>query len=118
MNNKDILQKAIEKAVENGWDNKGMFDHEDFDYEYDDSFGGMVWAWWKGREMGEPADHKIPPETIFFSHDFAKAFWKEPTEVLIEKAAGHEVYGIADWEYHLKQLAVAEDRLAYLEQFI
>ena len=109
MNNKDILQKAIEKAVENGYaptDNGGEV------AELKHTNGGC-W-FFDSNETGSHYDMN----DIIFSHDFAKAFWKEPTEVLIEKAAGHEVYGIADWEYHLQQLALAKDRLEYIGRFI
>ena len=60
LSNEQILKKAIEKAVKNGFDIKSI---------------GF-----------EP---KYVPEALIFNHDFAKAFWDEPKntvkKVLVKK---------------------------------
>lgn len=68
MSNKEILKKAIEKAVKNGW-------------SYKVNFGKLY------EKVGEDLVILTDPltlysisfalNTIIFSHDFAKAFWGE-----------------------------------------
>lgn len=79
-------------------------------------------------------------KNIFFSHDFAKAFWGENRwrheRVTIKKkenittCKSHGVgftrpehtkmqrYRVWGWEHHLQQMVLEEDPIKYLEQFI
>ena len=92
MTNENILKKAIEKIIKNGW--KG---------------------YWEGMpEAGLPCEaHSMESEetcvyTIIFSHDFAKAFW------------GEEVTGYPPqyWEKHLQEMVLEEEPLLYLKKFL
>ena len=88
MNNKEILQKAIEKAVENAYDprwNKEDIKVDDIaSYsEVDVRAGGskdalrLVWFFNDG-ELGR----FLVTEQVIFSHDFAKAFWGEGEDII------------------------------------
>lgn len=117
LTNKQILQKAIEKALINGW-------------EYPEMVNVNVLG--HGEELAEKLIEKDGGYGIIFSHDFAKAFWGE-------RECGcnyiHDELGCCNNEcrnhgpcsqldcdetylYHLQQLAIAEDRLEYIGRFL
>lgn len=48
---------------------------------------------------------------IIFSHDFARAFWKDTPIVL-------DVGFQSGWCYHLQQMVLEEEPLKYLEKFL
>jgi len=101
MTNKQILKKAIDKAVKNGW----VTDVLDINEGYEN--------------------------IVVFSHDFAKAIWgNKPIEfitvhsksgkggiVLTFREPGTIIPNSA-WQFHLQQMVLQEDPLKYLEQFI
>ncbi len=72
MNKVQIIKKVIDKAVENGYKieehNKCFFDeYIDFEYPYLYYHEEYVASW------------VLHINEIIFSHDFAKAFWKQKT---------------------------------------
>ena len=90
MTNEQILRKAIEKAVKNG---------------YKDSLG-LEWEVNK-TDLGE--------ETLIFSHSFAKAFWGEDE---IETTIVFPSIKMKEWELRLQQMVLEEQPLKYIEKFI
>lgn len=96
MKKEQILKKAIEKAVKNGWIGSHI-NYEDFEY----------WV-------------ELFKEAILFDHSFAKAFW--PSEKVLrckcEKGKSINLDGQIHWKYHIQQLALSEDRLKYIERFL
>jgi hypothetical protein len=99
MTEQEILKKAIEKAVENGY-NGWDIDQIITDYR-----------------VGNPLF-----VAVIFSHDFAKAFWGE-SEHKVEtmyffndKPEPTEVIEI--WQFHLQQMVISENPIKYLEQFL
>lgn len=116
MTNPEILKKAIEKAVKGGWDELRDFKlawqnfNKSLDYSAwieEDAAGGIELLW--GDSYGV---YSKTLNDIIFSHSFAKAFWN--------KDINHSYQGgwIKDWQYHLQQYALAEDRLKYIERFL
>lgn len=113
MKKEEILRKVLRKAVKNGMDESLII--------FPDNNG---------------AEH-------IFNHDFAKAFWGEE---LVNKYGKNKdefcsiyqhyrrgerewnklsvnhfniSYNLLErWQYHLQQLAISEDRLAYIERFL
>jgi len=93
--NEEILKKAIEKAVKNG-------------YEFNDT-----WL----NEGSFKITHDLENVVKFilgvkyrcfqtiFSHDFAKAFWGPP-------------FTKGEWGHHLQQMVLQEEPLKYLEKFL
>jgi len=118
MTNKEILQKAIEKAEKNGYQcepkvrwalfqgthfacTKSAFFSRNQNYHVQNT----------DREGSQPGEvrrwHSI--FSIIFSHEFAKAFWGE--EVAIHSST-------SKWEYHLSRIVLEKEPLRYLEKFL
>ena len=95
MTNEEILKKAIEKAVENGW-NTHLAISVVLELAKDDPF--------------------INPYSLIFSHDFAKAFWGE--DDYEEVMSGGSSTEWKAWEYHLREMVLEEKPLQYLKKFL
>jgi len=124
MKNEKILKKAIEKAIKNGWKFGNYFLEELFEedgewelYDLESTlkvgYGQTIW--------------------FIFSHDFAKAFWKNNGNSIISgvdlhtrKRSGEDKYYIEDsngamtisWQYYLQVMVLEEDKIKYLEKFL
>jgi hypothetical protein len=113
MKDKEVLQKAIEIAKNNG-------------YELPSVFG-----------VGEPYDSdRFKVWKLFFSHDFAKAFWgEEPFDgfknyfdngyrftfkPLYEMCENPEEAKKTDaeWKAHLQQMVLFDNPIDYLRKFV
>ena len=88
MTNEQILKKAIEKAVKNG-------------YDVELSGNGNV----KIFSRKDVVKRIMNPLEFIFSHDFAKAFFG------LGRMGGN-------WEVHLQQMVLEKDPIKYLEKFI
>ena len=113
MNNKEILIKAIEKAVNNGWNKKGYdsFKIEEYPIANEGVEGSVIriGGWW-----GDNIDN-IQLEAIIFNKDFAKAFWGEKG---INKDKYADARAIHSWQFHLQQMVLESEPLKYLERFL
>ena len=110
MTNREIITKAIEKAVSNGWSG------DDLLFINDD--GEIDWL-----HSANPSSASM--RLKMYSHDFAKAFWGEYcnfcTEINIKQAPGVIVPDHKHnpgWQYHLQQMVLEEDPINYLSKFI
>ena len=126
MTNEQILKKAIEMAIKNGY-NLG----QDFKKIYIDN-GYLYHKTEHMTEFISEFEDRLyaSGEEIIFSHEFAKAFWGEgPADEqynLIDKywqedddssLSGFYFQGDR-WQYHLQQMVLEEEPIKYLEQFI
>lgn len=125
MRDEIILQKAIEKAEKNGWEESRQL--KNFIDLYDDFFGAALKH--KFIELEDGSNVNI--EAIIFDHDFAKAFWGK--DELCGNCGGFAYinddgwYCGGDceafvrqqaWQYHLQQLVLEEEPLQYLAKFL
>lgn len=119
MSNQEILTKAIERAIGNGWDaHRGRWDRL---YVNDDSWSGLEVGPFELSDWGTvgnnpKACHRNLYEVLFNDHDFAKALWGEeplPGELL---TVGGEAPPA--WKYHLTMLVISEDPIKYLGENI
>jgi hypothetical protein len=100
--NKAILEKAIQKAIDGGWDTthfhttKGSYKHPD-----ESEFHDILGDW-----------HKISPLDIIFNHDFAKALWGE--EVNDKSNGDDHLFYAPWWKYHLSHMVISDDPIKYL----
>jgi len=98
MTNEQILKKAIEKAIKNGWD----ISHGKFWFRQDD--GNIIY------DLLGKADVYL----IIFSHDFAKAFWGEGYYFILECEQKNDV----QWKQHLMNMVLEKDPILYLAKFL
>lgn len=101
MTQKEILQKAIEKAQSNGFSTISF-----------------------GKDISDEYMFFRIYYIIIFNHEFAEAFWQKGwggiKMELWEKEVGEAPYGIGQlrWQYHLQQMVLEEEPITYLEKFI
>ena len=90
MNKEEILVKAMQEAIDNGWDPKVSI---------------------------EKMAYETP--SIIFSHDFAKALWGDG-ELFVDKRftftpGDYETsLSTKSWQYHLQKMVIAEEPIKYL----
>ena len=97
MTDEQIIKKAIEKAVKNGYTaySKNIEQVKD-----------------KERFLETIVKSILKEESVYeiiFSHDFAKAFFGEE----ITKA-----WKLYDWQFHLSSMVLMKNKLKYLEKFL
>ncbi len=92
MTDREIITKAIDKAIDNKFRYYGVFSRE----RYIDRF------------ISEPFRIK----DLIFSHSFAKAFWGE------EMYEDNVKNKIKVWQYHLQQMVLKEEPIKYLEKYL
>lgn len=108
---KEILKKAIEKAVEDGWNASLLLSWDPFSLAKDTE--------WFNR---------LVVSTIF-SHDFAKSFWGEgmtTPDILklacegnnLGKSYKETVLPYMGWKYHIGEMAREEEPLKYIERYL
>ena len=99
MTNKEILEKAIQKAIDGGWDSKTDWDVDNCPY-------GLI-----------------------FNHNFAKALWGDGfvleeywVDRMAEYGRGNVLsswqMGPERWVYNLQRMIIAEDPIKYLGENI
>lgn len=95
MTNQQILEKAIQKAIDAGWQPPLYMQSPD----------------WRVKASYGHYD-------ILFSRSFAKALWGE--ETLSPNYGDMEMLSEPDyaWQHHLQQMVIAEDPIKYLGENI
>lgn len=108
------LERAIRRAIRNGWTPNGMPlkqvtvhwpDESDFPNDID-----LIYI--IDDEQGIDAGF-LSHDQILFNHDFAKALWGEVPNSGYLKAANK-----IPWKYHLQQMVIADDPIKYLGENI
>ncbi|GAA3418300.1 hypothetical protein GCM10022140_22870 [Rhodococcus aetherivorans] len=118
MSDKEILEKAIDRAVEGGWKNEEMYSADDH------GLGVRLF----NPGLGEYGGHE-DVRVLIFSHDFAKALFpldglkvthskgrmSTPT---LGRVSPHTRRPArprkGSWQYHLQMMAIAENPIKYL----
>lgn len=108
MSSQDILEKAIQKAIDGGWGfgnyfkNNGKFE-------------------WDGDRLVCDADFSEHYKFAIFNQDFCKALWPgdentyaaECYKSPVEGDAGFDEY-YTTWEYHLREMVISPDPIKYI----
>lgn len=105
MEGKEILEKIIQKACNNGYIlDKGLLNFTENIHE--------LCSFYKNGYL--PADtldgyecYNYSVKEMLFSHDFAKAFWSK-----------RAVWDLKTWQVHLQEMVLYENPLRYLRKFI
>ena len=108
MSDKEILEKAIQKAIDGGltgfWKNRYEMCQELNEMQF--LTGGNL------AEMG----HSI--ESLIYDHQFAKALWNTPRFAPAGSIHFETRDGLSEWQYHLKEMVVSPDPIQYLKDNI
>ena len=122
MTNKEILEKAIQKAIDGGWDG-GQFGSLPLDlnrWRFDSGYNAFGIGQYEFEVWVEPCEY-------IFNHDFAKALWGEelhhetfivPKELNKRFAGTKNIDVKPAWQYHLQQMVIADDPIKYLGENI
>jgi hypothetical protein len=100
-----ILTKAIEKAIANGWK---VSQYNELSSVTPDAYLGYVVELTNYMDAYREFDYM----TVIYSHDFAKALWGE--KVLAYMTDDPERPEHYLWQYHLQQMVIADDPIKYL----
>lgn len=98
MTNQQILEKAIHKAINSGWEPSGrlaMWVYKT-DFVEEEQYGYIY-------EM-------VGLNDLIFNHQFCKALWSDKFHMTNSEYGE----GLDEWEYHLQQMVIANDPIAYL----
>lgn len=106
MSNQQILEKAIQKAIINGWDILDRSESNGFILRKD-AYGNPFVAWTSDPKQEDAFAQNYME--IIFNHDFAKALWGE-----MKGKDGPCPLIFSGWKYHLQQMAIADDPIKYL----
>ena len=132
MKDKEVLQKAIEKAIKNGF----VPNYKPFSWFPKDVKVSKQQIIFLESKKPRLNNHSIEilltfnndslildkirtDENIIFSHNFAKAFWGEDDWILsVNKDGEMGVESIKEWQYHLQQMVLEENPINYFRKFI
>lgn len=114
MTNEQILKKAIEKAVKNGWE---LVEDEEW---YVKTNG----IYFTRSDQEFPDEYSI--NDIIFSHDFAKAFWNDPNDWCCDEddKNGEHYKNKSEhclkevWKWNLREMVLEEYPIKYLEKYL
>lgn len=108
MNENEIYTAIFNKAIANGW-SPGQDLPENYAWKYE---GGSFWVkapvWDDKEEKIVDRLNACSIEKILFDHKFAKCLWGDKEMET----------GVREWKYNLQKLAISEDRVQYLSQFV
>lgn len=115
MTNQQILEKAIQKAIDGG------YKHPSGKLTVDEH--GTIFVWVDGATDGIRAyGHDTSLREIIFNHDFAKALWGEYAEgfdsSMYSGTTGREFGPAEPWKSHLREMVISEDPIKYLGENI
>lgn len=125
MTHKQILTKAIKQAIANGWDFNGLLAPMDPGrYEVIAPFEGNYLRIKTVSGLGDESFDSI--NAVIYNHDFARALWgnKEMIAYKFHSALARNSSNLLEsgayfiWQFHLQQMVIADDAIAYLGQNI
>lgn len=132
MTNEQILHKAVDKALANGWEPFKSVKMEELYCTFE---GKTLMCNFKPKNgaTAKGICTKNIGRDVLLGHDFAEAFWGEGEKVTDQDTL-NEVYqfesdrfkglqnflisSLPAWQYHLQQMVLEEDPIKYLEKFI
>ena len=114
MTNEEILKSALEKAISNGFRDIDL--KNDLTYDFITVLKDHIYCITYRKDI-QKFEHFSLYELIF-SHDFAKAFWKNCGKMNTYCEGSGCSKQIKTWKYHLQQMVLEEDPILYLQQFL
>jgi len=109
LSNQEILEKAIQKAIDGGWEALPINGRKHWIESAPEHRA-------KDVDMFITMGSKVQSESyrnIIYNHDFAKALWGK------EDRQFRSIGGWTQaWKYHLQQMVIAEEPIKYLGENI
>ncbi len=128
MSNQEILEKAIQKAIDGGW-LRNIKRFEVLTYTYDNPDRDKTLNLWVAKEDG--SGFRWDYTLFIFNHDFAKALWgdkqiginysdlnKIPDDIFYENPDMESGLEAPAYKYHLQQMVISDDPIKYLGENI
>jgi hypothetical protein len=109
MNKSEVLEKAIQKAIDAGWSPTMDVSRK---WRVDD-----ILNWYNLGPWAVRLEDDINYLKFIFNHDFAKALWSEElwwTAHPGKSGESRREYELPAWQMHLQQMVIAEDPIVYL----
>ena len=119
MSNKEILEKAIQKAIDGGFKWSMIWPGMPKDYRREIHDGDSTIAFYAYGMSPNP--WYMDYATIIFNHDFAQTIWGNREIERIERPEAGVIktyYKGKDWKQHLQQMVIADDPIKYLGENI
>lgn len=120
MNHKVILTKAIDKAIAGGWDTPSKDFHVSEWTGKGEMLNNLGVKYGIVFNLPETLLGNIyHPTDLIFNHDFVKALWgvtHPDKQALLGDGVGD--LGQPEWQYHLQQMVIADDPIAYLGEHL
>lgn len=112
MTNQEILEKVIQKALDNGWKAE-IVNEKKSEFKTINAVDFAVNQ--KRIDLLVSIFLHMP---VYFDHDFAKSIWGEERRRLTVCDEGANVYKIyiSNWQYHLQQMVISKDPIQYLKE--
>lgn len=120
MTNQEILEKAIQKAIDGGWKFAGNNNEATIEVKYRDGYFGndpyFLVDWHMPTDNSERSVFDV-----IFNHDFAKALWGEgdsENHTMTEDSLLVIYHSHTGWQYHLQMMVIAPDPIKYLGEHL
>jgi len=119
LSDQEVLEACIRKATDAGW--RPPFEEPilSFTVTQDDVEGTYQTEPYIRFELDGTHDWCVGIDKVIFSIDFAKALWSKSaidmSQELEWKSDIPSIF-IPKWAFHIQQLAIAPDRIAYLRE--
>jgi hypothetical protein len=117
MSDKEILERAIQTAIDGGYRT----------WEFDDKYTKVdEFKYLLGTLYDDPSENGNVQsvEALIFNHDFAKALYGdlpkcwEATDDYLDNDDPEDNGFIWNWQHHLQQMVIAEDKIKYLGEHL
>lgn len=111
MTNKEILEKAVQKAIDGGWI---PFNN---DFQARQPIESLMEFLLENEEIETKTGYR-EYSTFIFNHEFAKALWGDTplnfdnNNTLV--AYEDRMYNEPIWQYHLQQMVISPNPIEYL----
>lgn len=122
LTDKQIVEKAVLRAIENGWKlrNDKPKSFKGYSLEEYNGEDSEVYEVQLHHRSGHLIEYSFTAfEELIFNHDFAKALWGNKRVVMDTRL--FTVTGdtrLVSWEYHLMQMVISDEPIKYLGENI
>ena len=109
MTDKEILEKAIQKAIDGGWKTSVGFRLVE-----PPGINTFLIEW---SLADDEEEYKLyePYEAVIYNHQFAKALWNTPRFAPAGSIHFETRDGLSEWQYHLREMVISPDPIQYLK---